>query len=97
MSQRANPAHALLATSLLCMSTWTAVGCGGASGASRGVAATASPGAPRTGELEALVSPDALAMARIDVPHFAIQAGFQLIESGPLSPAGLFFVVSRPA
>jgi tRNA 2-thiouridine synthesizing protein A len=36
-------------------------------------------------------------MARIDVPHFAAQAGFQLIESGPLSPAGLFFVVSRPA
>jgi len=36
-------------------------------------------------------------MARIDVPHFAAQAGFQLIDSGALSPAGLFFVVSRPA
>ncbi|MDO9222722.1 MAG: sulfurtransferase TusA family protein [Caulobacter sp.] len=36
-------------------------------------------------------------MARIDVPHFAAQAGFQLIDSGELSPPpGLFFVVSRP-
>lgn len=37
-------------------------------------------------------------MARIDVPHFVTQAGFQLIDSGELSPQpGLFFVVSRPA
>ena len=36
-------------------------------------------------------------MAKIDVPHFAAQAGYALIDSGELSPAGLFFVVSRPA
>ncbi len=37
-------------------------------------------------------------MARIDVPHFASEKGYALLESGELSPApGLFFVVSRPA
>ncbi|MCF8503297.1 MAG: sulfurtransferase TusA family protein [Caulobacter sp.] len=37
-------------------------------------------------------------MARIDVPHFASEKGYTLIDSGEISPApGLFFVVSRPA
>ena len=37
-------------------------------------------------------------MARIDVPHFANESGYALIESGDLTPSpGLFFVVSRPA
>jgi tRNA 2-thiouridine synthesizing protein A len=37
-------------------------------------------------------------MARIDVPHFAGEKGYSLIESGEISPgAGLFFVVARPA
>ncbi len=37
-------------------------------------------------------------MAKIDVPHFATQAGYALIDSGDLNPPpGLFFVVSRPA
>lgn len=36
-------------------------------------------------------------MARIDVPHFAAERGYALIDSGELSPPpGLFFVVSRP-
>ena len=37
-------------------------------------------------------------MAKIDVPHFATQAGYAVIERGELTPPpGLFFVVSRPA
>lgn len=36
-------------------------------------------------------------MARIDVPHFAGQTGYAVIDSGELSAGGLFFVVSRPA
>jgi len=37
-------------------------------------------------------------MARIDVPHFAREKGYALLDSGELSAsAGLFFVVSRPA
>ncbi len=37
-------------------------------------------------------------MARIDVPHFAGEKGYILIDSGELNPPpGLFFVVSRPA
>jgi len=35
-------------------------------------------------------------MARIDVPHFAAQAGYALIESGE-ADGGLVFVVARPA
>ncbi|MDP1631618.1 MAG: sulfurtransferase TusA family protein [Caulobacter sp.] len=35
-------------------------------------------------------------MARIDVPHFAREAGFQLHDSGEIS-GWLYFVVSRPA
>jgi tRNA 2-thiouridine synthesizing protein A len=36
-------------------------------------------------------------MARIDVPHFADERGYILIDSGETTLGSLFFVVSRPA
>jgi tRNA 2-thiouridine synthesizing protein A len=36
-------------------------------------------------------------MARIDVPHFAGEAGYVVVDRGELNAGGLFFVVSRPA
>lgn len=36
-------------------------------------------------------------MARIDVPHFAGQTGYAVLDRGDLSAGGLFFVVARPA
>jgi tRNA 2-thiouridine synthesizing protein A len=35
-------------------------------------------------------------MARIDVPHFAAETGYRLIDSGEVKGV-LFFVVARPA
>lgn len=36
-------------------------------------------------------------MARIDVPHFVAQKGYDLIERDEVSEGWLVFVVSRPA
>ena len=50
--------------------------------------------AARPGETVRLLASDP--MARIDVPHFATEKGYALIERGE-DGADLFFVVAKPA